>query len=111
MTDVVLSRRRRRAESPRPLGKAGLLMALSRHLCRASTCPLSGSERTRRTNREIPPGHLTVGNRGVTKVGVVERGKLQRYEALEDQKDCRSKIFRVQGGAGGGENHGKEAQS
>jgi hypothetical protein len=39
----------------------------------------------------------------VTKIGVVARGKLQRDEAREDQKDCRSKIFKVQGGAGGGE--------
>jgi hypothetical protein len=46
---------------------------------------------------------LTVGNTGVTKVGVVERGKLQRDEAREDQKDCRNKLFSVQGGAGGGE--------
>jgi len=42
-----------------------------------------------------------VGNTRVTKVGVVERGKLQRCEALEDQKDCGSKLFKVQGGAGG----------
>jgi len=38
-----------------------------------------------------------VGNTGVTKVGVVERGKLQRDEAPENQKDCRSKLFKVQG--------------
>ena len=42
-----------------------------------------------------------MGNTRVTKVGVVERGKLQRCEALEDQKDCGSKLFKVQGGAGG----------
>jgi hypothetical protein len=46
---------------------------------------------------------LTVGNTGVTDIGVVERGKLQRGEALEEQKDCGSKLFKVQGGAGGGE--------
>jgi hypothetical protein len=38
----------------------------------------------------------------VTKIGVVERGKLQRGEALEEQKDCGSKLFKVQGGVGGG---------
>jgi hypothetical protein len=31
----------------------------------------------------------------VTKIGVVERGKLQRGEALEEQKDCGSKLFPV----------------
>jgi hypothetical protein len=46
---------------------------------------------------------LTVGNTGVTKTRVVERGKLQRDEGLEDQKDCGDKFFKVQGGAGGGE--------
>ena len=46
---------------------------------------------------------MTVGNTGVTKVGVVERGKLQRYEAREDRKDRCGKLFKVQGGAGGGE--------
>jgi hypothetical protein len=45
---------------------------------------------------------MTVGNTGVTKVGVVERGKLQRDEAREDRKVCRSKLFKVPGGAGGG---------
>ena len=49
-----------------------------------------------------------MGNTGVTKIGVVERGKLQR-EALEDQKDCRSKLFKVQGGAGGCELSAKGA--
>ena len=43
-----------------------------------------------------------MGNTGVTKIGVVECGKLQRDEAREAQKDCRSKLFRVQGGAGVG---------
>jgi hypothetical protein len=46
---------------------------------------------------------LTVGNTGVTKRRVVESGMLQRDEARDDQKDCRSKLFEVQGGAGGGE--------
>ena len=50
-----------------------------------------------------------MGNRGVTKVGVVERGKLQRYEALEDQEDCGSKRFKVQSGAGGGGQSREEA--
>ena len=44
-----------------------------------------------------------MGNTGVTEMRVVERGKLQRGEAREDQKKRRGKRFRVQGGAGGGE--------
>jgi len=52
-----------------------------------------------------------VGNTGVTKIGVVERGKLQRGEALEEQKDCGSKLFKVQGGVGVASSYGKEAQS
>ena len=46
---------------------------------------------------------MGLGNSGVTKVGVVERGTLQRDEAREDQTDNRSNVFKVPGGAGGGE--------
>ena len=46
---------------------------------------------------------MGLGNTGVTQMGVVERGMLQRDEAREDQKDRRSKLFKMQGGAGGGE--------
>ena len=46
---------------------------------------------------------MGLGNTGVTQMGVVERGTLQRDEACEDQKDRRGKVFKVQGGAGGGE--------
>jgi len=45
---------------------------------------------------------LTVGNSGVTKVGVVERGALQRDEAREDRKDSRGNVLKVQSGAGSG---------
>ena len=54
---------------------------------------------------------LTLGNTGVTKIGVVERGKLQRDEALEDQKDCRSKLIECRVGQGVARNHEQEAQS
>ena len=40
-----------------------------------------------------------MGNRGVTKVGVVERGKLQGYEALERSKRLRQQALQ---GAGWG---------
>ena len=45
---------------------------------------------------------VTMGNTEVKQMGVVEHGMLQRDEAREDQKDRRSKLFKVQGGAGGG---------
>ena len=46
---------------------------------------------------------MGLGNTGVTQMGVVERGMLQRDEAREDQTDNRSNVFKVPGGAGGGE--------
>jgi hypothetical protein len=46
---------------------------------------------------------MAVGNTGVTKIGVVERGTLQRYEVREDRLDRCDKILRVQSGAGSGE--------
>ena len=44
-----------------------------------------------------------MGNSGVTKVGVVERGTLQRDEAREDQTDNRGNLFKMQSEAEGGE--------
>ena len=44
-----------------------------------------------------------VGNTGVTKVGVVERGELQRYEVSEERIFRRDRTLKVQSGAGGGE--------
>jgi hypothetical protein len=38
----------------------------------------------------------TLGNTGVTKTGVVERGALRRGEAIEDQKYRRGKHFMMQ---------------
>ena len=53
-----------------------------------------------------------MGNTGVTKIGVVERGKLQRYEALEDRKRLRQQALQGAGwGRGVASNHRKEAQS
>lgn len=46
---------------------------------------------------------LMVGNTGVTKVGVVERGELQRYEVSEERIFRRDRTLKVQSGAGGGE--------
>ena len=46
---------------------------------------------------------VTMGNSGVTKVGVVQRGTLQRDEVGEDQTDNRSNVFKVQSEAKGGE--------
>ena len=46
---------------------------------------------------------LTLGDTGLIKIGVVGPGKLQRYEARENQTGGRGKVFKVQGGAGGGE--------
>ena len=46
---------------------------------------------------------MTLGNTGVTKTGVIERGTLQRDEAREDQIDIRSKACKVSGEAGNGE--------
>ena len=43
-----------------------------------------------------------MGNTGVTKVGVVERGALQRDDAREDRIDSRGKIIELQGEAGSG---------
>ena len=44
-----------------------------------------------------------MGNTGVTKIAVVERGTLQRGEAREDRLDGRDKILKVRSGAGSGE--------
>jgi hypothetical protein len=48
-----------------------------------------------------PP--CTLGNTGVTKIGVVGRGTLRRDEAREYQKYRRGKDFRMKGVAGSGE--------
>jgi hypothetical protein len=48
-----------------------------------------------RTNRDIGAAFCAVGNTGVTEMGVVERGGLQRDEAREDQLDSRNKVFRL----------------
>ena len=45
---------------------------------------------------------VALGNTGVTKVGVVERGTLRRDVACEDKEDCRGKILEVRSGAGVG---------
>ena len=58
----------------------------------------------KRNKQKISVGTIvTVGNSGVTEVGVVERGELQRCEAGGDRIDSRGMIFEVQSGAGGGE--------
>ena len=66
--------------------------------------PLLGVKRTRRTKQEISlEAGATMGNSGVTTVGVVERVTLQRDEAREDQTDYRSNVFKVQSEAEGGQ--------
>jgi hypothetical protein len=62
------------------------------------------SKASQANKQEISLGAgVTTGNSGVTEVGVVERGTLQRDEAREDQTVNRSNAFKVQREAEGGE--------
>jgi hypothetical protein len=58
---------------------------------------------TREQTAKSAGRYVSVGNTGVTKVAVVERGALRRDEARKDQKYHRGKFFEVQGGAGCGD--------